>query len=149
MRIVTKNEIWKGFFYYEVGYSGLSTLREVKFEINIIVDNNSFEGVSKDDESKGCFDKSIEVKGFFENNFISFILKYPYAYFRDEEDKIVIDKKLKHPDVNYYGEFDEDKKSYNGEWEMIYEVEELADGDVVEISSGSWELRKFKDDYNE
>lgn len=142
MRIISENEIWKGFFSYEDGYSSLTSLKEVKFLINIFIDDFSFKGVAEDEESKEYFDKPATVKGFFENDFISFVMKYPHLYFLDENNKIVVDKQSKHPDVNYYGVFDRESKSYKGEWEMIYDVEQLSDGIIEEVFSGNWELKK-------
>ncbi|PIA77698.1 hypothetical protein BFR04_09690 [Gaetbulibacter sp. 4G1] len=142
MRIVSNNEIWKGFFSYEDEYSSLASFREVEFEINIFVNNHSFEGTAHDEESKKYFDEPVKVKGVFENNFISFVMKYPYTYFLNENDEIVVDKQVSHPDVNYYGEFDMHSKTYKGQWEITYIVEQFIDGDVEEIYSGNWELKK-------
>lgn len=137
--LVSKNEIWKGCFYYEKGYPEITTLQKVSFQIDILIDNNSFSGTAHDEESKEHFDEPVKVKGFFEKDFISFIMTYPYIYYRDEDDKIIVDKSVPNHNVNYYGEFDETTKSYNGEWEITYVIEQLIDGDIEEVFSGSWE----------
>ncbi|MBX2827453.1 MAG: hypothetical protein KTR22_04790 [Flavobacteriaceae bacterium] len=142
MKIVSSRETWKGHFTYEVGYDENNQYLEVPFSMQIVVENDAFFGTSVDEESKHLFDTPTGVTGFFGDNTISFVLKYPYSYYRDEDGTLVAEKNMAHPDVHYYGAYDEVTKTYSGRWEITYEVEERIDGDVQEVFWGYWELRR-------
>lgn len=144
MVVSLHKEKWEGVFSYGDEYE-LDAYTEVKFFIEIEKNKDSFIGIAEDEESKGLFDTPIIVSGFFEDNFISFTLKYPYSYYKNEKGEIVVDKTKAHPEINYTGFYNSMLKSFEGKWEMINEViEDYHEGDLVEVFSGDWELKKCK-----
>ena len=110
MKIVDSNQIWEGFFTYQDGYEDIDQYIDVDFTMNLIFNGDSFHGTSEDSESKYFFDKPTQVKGFVDGNKISFVLNYPYAYFKDYDGQIFVDKNSKHPEIHYFGIFDETEK---------------------------------------
>ncbi len=144
VRLIENKQIWEGYFTYEDGYEVIDQYIDVKFKMELIFNDNSFVGTSTDSESEGFFDKPINVKGFILDNKISFVVNYPYLYYKNEDGKIIIDKKSKHPEIRYFGIYDEITKKYFGTWEMtMYEEEYLGDY-IEEIANGEFEIKRVK-----
>lgn len=144
MKLTENKQIWEGYFTYEDGYEVIDQYIDVKFRMELIFNDNSFVGTSTDSESEGFFDKPINVKGFILDNKISFVVNYPYLYYKNEDGKIITDKKSKHPEIRYFGIYDEITKKYFGTWEMtMYEEEYLGDY-IEEIANGEFEIKRVK-----
>lgn len=144
MKLTENKQIWEGYFTYEDGYEVIDQYIDVKFRMELIFNDNSFVGTSTDSESEGFFDKPIYVKGFILDNKISFVVNYPYLYYKNEDGKIITDKKSKHPEIRYFGIYDEITKKYFGTWEMtMYEEEYLGDY-IEEIANGEFEIKRVK-----
>jgi hypothetical protein len=143
MNVIHKTQLWKGEFTYLKGYAEKEIYRSVKFTLEINVSNSTFTGISWDEESKHYFKSPANVKGFFDEEKVSFVLKYPCYYYKNEKGKIELDYNQEHPDIHYFGEFDnKDKSKVTGEWEMAVYVEETIDGYFEEFCSGSFEMHK-------
>jgi hypothetical protein len=80
---------------------------------------------------------------FFDDDIVSFILKYPHFYFKNDEQKIVIHTKSEHPDINYVGHLNSAKNKAHGEWEMTIYQKEHFDGYLKEVLTGSFEMQKI------
>jgi len=143
MKTIHLKQKWKGLFTYLEGYETIEQYKEVAFTMEITLTENSFIGTSTDSESKNAFDKPATVKGFIEDDKISFVMKYPCAYSKGENGEIVLDKSSKHPEIHYLGFFNEDKASVNGNWEMTIYEEKYSDGYLEEILNGEFEMRKM------
>ena len=143
MKTVQLNQIWKGFFTYLIGYDTIEQYKQVEFTMEITITENSFVGISTDSESRKAFDKPATVKGFIENDTISFVMKYPCLYFKDERGEIILDQSSEHPDIHYLGFFDYKKLIVHGNWEMIVYEEKYSDGYLEEILNGEFEMRKI------
>lgn len=145
MRIVDNEQIWKGFFSYLQGYEIIDSYIKVPFKMNLTFNGDTFIGTTIDSESKNIFTEPIKVKGFIENDKISFIVNYPYSYFKDENGEILVDKSLKHPTIEYLGYYNELEKKYSGTWEMIiYEEKITEDEYIVEVANGEFEMYREK-----
>ena len=144
MKIVDCNQIWVGFFTYLDGYEDIDQYIEVDFTMNLIFNGDSFHGITEDSESKHIFDKPTTVKGFIDGNKIIFVLNYPYAYFKDNDGEIFVDKNSKHPEIRYFGIFDEIEKCYYGEWEMTVYEEKFGDDYLEEVLNGNFQMRRKK-----
>lgn len=144
MKLTENKQIWEGYFTYEDGYEVIDQYIDVKFRMELIFNDNSFFGTTTDSESEDFFDKPINVKGFILDNKISLVVNYPYLYYKNEDGKIIIDKKSKHPEIRYFGIYDEITKKYFGTWEMtMYEEEYLGDY-IEEIANGEFEIKRVK-----
>ena len=145
MRIVDNEQIWKGFFSYLQGYEIIDSYIKVPFKMNLTFNGDTFIGTTIDSESENIFTEPIMVKGFIENNKISFIVNYPYYYFKDENGKILVDKMLKHPNIEYLGFYDEMEKKFSGTWEMIIYEEKITEDEYIEeVANGEFEMYREK-----
>ncbi|HRE76979.1 MAG TPA: hypothetical protein PLL09_04050 [Flavobacterium sp.] len=145
MRIVDNEQIWKGFFSYLQGYEIIDSYVKVPFKMNLTFNGNSFIGTTIDSESENIFTEPIKVKGFIENDKISFIVNYPYFYFKDENGQILVDKNIKHPNIEYLGFYDEMEKKFSGTWEMIIYEEKITENEYIEeVANGEFEIYREK-----
>lgn len=145
MRIVDDKQRWKGFFTYLHGYEIIDTYIKVTFQMDLTFNGNSFTGTSTDSESKNFFDEPIIVKGFIENDIISFIINYPCYYYKDEYGNIKLDKDLPHPNIEYLGYYDQNEKKYSGTWEMIISEEKISEDEYIEeVVNGEFEIYREK-----
>ena len=139
---------WKGHFFYHL-YNETDEMQklEIPFLMQLKYNNGTIEGTRVDDETKNLIKEPIIVHGFLEKDFISFVVKYPYNYFIDEEsNEVVFEKEFEHPDIHYQGEFDKKSNCYKGEWNMT--IEEFRDGNfqndfITRSLNGSWEMKKL------
>lgn len=144
MQIADTIQLWKGYFTYQDGYATIDQYIEVSFSMKLTFNGSSFVGESTDAESENIFDRPATVKGFIEEDKISFVLNYPYSYYKDENGKFSFDKKAKHPEIRYLGFFDEDSKSYTGMWEMTVYEEKYLNDYLEEIANGAFEMRRVQ-----
>ncbi len=142
MKTVHAEQNWKGFFSYLDGYETAEQYIEVEFSMKIIFSGESFVGTFSSSESKHVFDEPPKVKGFVEDGKISFILKYPFSYFKDENGKFHTDKTTTHPEVHYLGFFNEDKSMVEGNWEMVKFLDQSLNDYTEEIFNGTVEMRR-------
>ena len=141
MKIVDDKQTWKGQFTYLQGYEIIDHYVKVLFKMDLIFNGNSFTGTSTDTESKNIFKEPIKVKGFIDNDKISFVINYPYNYYKDEDGKIMIDKNLRHPDIEYLGFYDQNEKKYSGTWQMINYEEKISEDEYLEeVANGEFEI---------
>lgn len=144
MKIVEAKQTWAGFFTYQEGYEVIDQYLKVAFSMELIFNGTSFTGTSRDVESENFFDEPTKVKGFIENNTISFVLNYPCSYYKDEMGNIVLDRDATHPDIEYLGYYDDDEKTFFGTWEMIIAEEKDFDDYIEAVISGGFEIRRIK-----
>ncbi|MHC0446152.1 hypothetical protein ACWA1F_12130 [Flavobacterium sp. 3-218] len=145
MKIVDNEQTWKGSFSYLEGYDVIDSYINVSFKMNLIFDGDSFVGTTIDSESENIITEPILVKGFIENDQISFVVNYPYHYYKDENDKILIDKNLSHPNIEYLGFYDQVEKKFFGTWEMIISAEKITEEEYIEeVASGGFEIYRDK-----
>jgi hypothetical protein len=144
MFIKNSKQIWEGFFTYNEGYDISDQNIEVAFKMELIFNKDSFIGFSTDSESENIFKKPSSVKGFIEDEKISFVINYPCFYYKDETGNIFLDKKNKHPEIYYLGFWDNDKKCYSGTWTMTVDEEKYFDDYIEEILNGEFEIRRIK-----
>ncbi len=120
----------------------------VKFEMQLEFDGDNFHGSRVDEESEGLFDKPITVNGFIEGHLISFIVKYPYGYYFDEEKQcLVADKKSEYPGCEYEGYYNEELDCYIGRWIIIEDAQNegtYQTDQILEVSEGCFEMKEVK-----
>lgn len=143
MKPIYSKQNWEGTFTYTEGYNALMQYIEVDFKLEIVITNNSFVGTSMDSESKHLFDNPATVKGFIENKTISFIMKYPCSYYKNENGDIIKDESLEHPDIHYLGYLSDDKKQVSGNWEMTIYEEKHGEGYLEDILNGEFQMQRI------
>lgn len=142
MKAVYGKQKWEGYFTYGEGYGLDIEDKQVRFILDIEIDEDSFTGTSVDFESKDLFDTPATIKGFFEDDTMSFVLKYPCTYFVDENGSLIIDKNQEHTDIHYFGYLDQDKKVVEGNWEMVTAQEKYDNGYLENILSGDFWIKR-------
>lgn len=103
--------------YFEIDQNG----SEVPFVFRMDVEMDeklSFKGTVWEDEFSGITGKLLTVKGFIDEDHISFVKKYPCSYEFDENGKIIIDESKRGHEVIYDGYWDDENKNWTGEWEV-------------------------------
>lgn len=117
------------------------------FEINATLEKGSFEGTVFEEEFSGATGDLVAVKGFIDGDFISFVKTYPYGYWRDEDDKVIVDKDVSGSDVTYQGNFDSDTGVWKGDWEIEISVDPIIEGtDDIQVVVGVWEMQTKNQD---
>lgn len=145
MKIINNTQIWKGFFTYLQGYDAIDNYIKVGFEMELNFDGDSFTGTSLDSESENIFQEPVIVKGFIENDIISFVKNYPYHYYKDEDGIITVDQNLSHPDIEYLGYYDDSENKFSGTWEMIISQEKISEDEYLEeVVNGEFEIYREK-----
>lgn len=136
------SEKWKGKYSYKLDDGSQSM--HINFELNIEINNDNFSGVSVDDEYKEICDVHPVVRGFMDNNFISFVIIYPYAYTRNDFGELELNKETKNYKVEYEGCMT-DVDRWSGEWIAIFEsIKTTPWGDYQEsFIVGDWELNRI------
>lgn len=144
MELVYNKQIWQGIFSYRDGYHEDDQFIEVDFNLELIFNGDSFKGFSTDSESKSVFEKPADVKGFVDDEKISFVLDYPCLYYKDDHGQLVLDRESKHPEIHYLGFWDGDKHYVSGTWEMKIYEEKYGNDYIEELATGIFEMHRVK-----
>lgn len=113
---------------------------EVAFEMELISAEGGFTGT--------CYDLEIElgkkeesyVSGFIDGEMISFIKRYEHTiYINEEAEEFILYKEAKHPEIHYYGRFNDAEERFEGNWEIEMDNESIGD-DLLDthLLYGSW-----------
>ena len=86
-------------------------------------DRLNFTGAVWEEEFSGITGKKLTVKGYIDEDHISFVKQYPCLYEYDENGKVLIDDSQPGHDVLYDGYWDKSEGKWNGEWEVEGETE--------------------------
>lgn len=132
-------QIWKGKFSYNPEEYGI--VEDVSFELYVQLKDGKFNGVVYDDEFRELCDILPKVKGFIDENHISFVITYPIAYSVDENEVVSIDPTKKGHDVSYDGYYTDNLGKWIGKWEILAKrIKEGKDDYYQHYSAGGWEM---------
>ena len=95
---------WIGYYEYGFGYNLDFFGKRVKISINLIDQNGNISGICNEEDSEISVNQNSEIRGFYEDNLISFIKTYPDN--NSEEDW----------EIEYFGEINETKQKIYGKW---------------------------------
>lgn len=139
----TKRTLIGSFAYQDDDLDQIDSVKRT-FEIRILIDDEGiFEGISFDGESKGLFEIDIRVKGFIENNIISFTRYFPFMYFLNDNGGLEIDYSKPHHEVMFTGQFDSSSGSWKGDWEIHHGLVQVGMYEAYDkFSIGEWELKE-------
>lgn len=116
--------------------------KTVPFVIEMTCDDGFIKGSCIDENSS--FNKPATIEGFFDNDTISFIKKYPCSWKYDEKGNMQLFPNLPSPAIHYYGRFYKDPSHdlFSGEWEM-FAAQRDENGNIVPSAAvGNWTMRK-------
>lgn len=134
-----EQKIWIGHYNYRLEDE---ISENHNFEIHANLDDGSFSGVAIEEEFTQLTGDKPTVKGFIEDDMISFVKSYPYLFETDENGKQIIDKSIRGHQVEYEGYFEEDKGSWSGTWEIHFGEQKIDIGNYeFQFIMGEWSMK--------
>ncbi|HYW95986.1 MAG TPA: hypothetical protein VE870_10395 [Bacteroidales bacterium] len=134
--------LWKGEFTLGPEY-GSREGKSFDFTAELNEDDDfSIEGVCEEGETKDLFKEPVTINGFRDDEFISFVKKYPCLVLVDEQGKYFTEKEKEHPDIEYEGELDPETGRLQGTF-STYNIMEDPNGRRFEVVfTGTWFLHR-------
>lgn len=135
---------WIGKFF-DVGENGNE--EPIGFRLDVeMAENMTFDGKMWEEEFYPKTKLLIDVKGYIENDHISFVKSYPCLYDIDENNQVVIDLNQKGHEVVYQGEWIESRGVWSGFWEIkgavVFEARDYYEEIIYQ---GPFEMSILKD----
>jgi hypothetical protein len=132
---------WEGTIIYGPGY-GENENKELYFNIDIVQTKDTFTGTAVDTRGVGVNPDNALIKGFVEDNEVSFVKQYASTLWFDENNTEILLKDKPSPEINYWGTFDSVTNSIKGNWEIIITGKETEEGWLVDIATGTFTMRR-------
>jgi hypothetical protein len=139
-RYINITGTWAGYYYYGADYGEELHEEKVKFMLFLSQKNFKFEGTSVDYEGEISNFEKADIKGFIQNDFISFIKQYPVAILLDDDNNLITDQSKPSPEIHYTGHYNQTTKIFSGKWEMVIDRESDSLGDMEYLNTGRWEM---------
>jgi len=134
---------WVGYYEYGEGYSLPQFGERVKIYVNLQGSNESFIGTVKEEDSEHSVPLQARIKGFSENEFISFIKKYPKAPRLKEHGNSEIVMEDGQLEIEHTGYIDSEFQSIYGTWSITEKASLESDLEMFTVY-GTWLLKKVK-----
>ena len=145
-------KIWKGKYGFSEEHGDVLSTKTIQFELHIDINDGGFSGRFIDPEYAKICENEIKVNGFFEDDFISFVVTYPFRKLYNLEGEPLLQQDKIDQEVTYYGEFIDDSqtelsieqpgKKISGQWEILEQAYFDVDRINVIYSNGSFELEE-------
>jgi hypothetical protein len=134
---------WVGHFAYGQEYGEDIAGETVQFRLFVdSFKNGQFTGRSVDLEGIGANYEIAQVKGYIDEDFISFTTEFPHLYGLNEAGNTLEDKNKQHPVVSYSGEYNTNTQTFAGQWELRMEIAPVGEYWLEDIATGTWEMRR-------
>ncbi len=140
MEIIGK---WRGYYEYGLGYTLPQFGERVDISVTFEGTNDKFTGQVTEGKSEYSVPLKGEISGFSENEFISFIKRYPSYPMLKEEGKSEIIFEKGQLEIEHEGFIDSKNMSMYGGW-YITENKKDELGSFEVTTQGIWMLRKVK-----
>ena len=129
---------WKGFYEYGEGYPLPQFGKRVSISVNLQGNNDSFIGKVIESNSEYSVPLEGTIKGFSENDFISFVKKYPkYPRLKDFGGSEIV-MESGQLEIEHHGFIDSEFDSLYGSWSIS------EDGTDETTVYGIWLLERVK-----
>lgn len=134
---------WEGEYTFGEAFPESFRGKKVPFVLEIVDQEGDLSGNCLDEETQKVFGQPATIEGFAEDSMISFVKRFPCFFAIGDDGSILIDKERESHEVMYHGEWQEEQKTYSGQWEIVAAVEEGPFGRTMElVLSGDWYMRK-------
>jgi hypothetical protein len=135
---------WKG--VYTQMLQDEKSLFEVDFEMNLTGDEDGFIGACKDLEIEVGVKEKSKIRGFIDDMMISLVKEYEHLILLDiENEEFILDKESKHPEIHYYGTYNESNQRFEGTWEIESAVGNLSrEEQLTWVEYGDWWMEKVQ-----
>ena len=134
---------WEGYYEYGEGYPLPQFGERVKIYVNLQGSNDSFIGKVKEENSDNSVPLEATIKGFSENEFISFIKKYPKVPRLKDIGSSDIVMESGQLEIEHYGYIDAEFDAIYGTWSITENTPVEMDVDVDTVY-GTWLLKRVK-----
>ena len=132
---------WEGYYEYGAGYTLPHFGQRVKMTAFIEGNSDSFTGTIEEEQSDFSVNYPSTIKGFCEEDFISFVKTYPVYPVLDVEGQTSLIKEEGNLEVHYEGFLDFENKALYGTWTIV-ELFSAENGEHFEsVCEGIWMLR--------
>ncbi|HEX7903771.1 MAG TPA: hypothetical protein VF487_07825 [Chitinophagaceae bacterium] len=137
---------WIGHFVYGETYPKEFKSKKISFVIEIAKDNELIKGTCIDDLSREIFKNPAIIEGLFENDFITFIKRYPALLTEDENNNLVAHFDKPSVNIHYKGVLTKNLFSriyfFKGEWEISGSyLDEMGQANYYTFA-GKWRMQK-------
>jgi len=129
---------WKGYYEYGEGYSLPQFGERVTIYVNLQGNNENFIGTLREETSEHSVPLEATIKGFSEDNFISFIKKYPKFPTLQKLGSSNIVMESGQLEIEHAGFIDVEYDSIYGSWTITDK------DDHENIVYGTWLLKRVK-----
>lgn len=127
--------------YYDVNEEGIESPFPFLMEVTCD-DKLNFSGTVWDEEFSSITGLKSSVKGYINEDHISFVKQYPCLYSWDETGKVVIDNSKSGHQVIYNGYWNNSEGKWIGEWEVEGETEVFTNEMIkTQVYLGKFEMR--------
>lgn len=136
---------WIGEFEYGPLYGDELYGQKASFELTIEENKQGeFSGTCIDLDGIGAHDSIADIKGFRDNNFISFVKEYPKHLNFDLDNNLVENQNMLQSSLSYKGTYNPFTGKFTGEWE-IHSIWKTDNGGTQEdIVYGTWDMKREK-----
>jgi hypothetical protein len=113
---------WVGYYEYGLGYDLPYFGQRVKYQIEVTFEDDNIIGTASEEKSEYSVDSKATIKGYIEDDLISFVKTYPIKSTIQEDHTIQNSKGEQF--VNHTGILDQDKMVMYGLWTIeIHTIE--------------------------
>ena len=140
------NGSWKGMFSQIINEDD-QTFFEADFNMKLVGDSEGFNGTCEDLEIEIGKKERSKIRGFIDDGMISMVKEYEHLILLDKEtEEFILDKEMRHPEIHYYGTFNESTNRFEGTWEIESIVGNLgADEQLTYVEYGEWWMEGIED----
>lgn len=136
---------WLGQYTYGESYGGDMAGKSIPFVIEIQDRGHKISGLCIDDETKHLINEPATIEGSFDNNYISFIKKYPCRIITDHNLEIKAESKAPSFQIHYTGTLHKRLFSKNyifrGQWELTCPFQDEMGEVFYHTFEGSWSMK--------
>lgn len=132
---------WIGFYEYGLGYELPYFSQRVKYQIEITSEGQDIIGTTSEEKSEFSVDSKATIKGFVDDDLVSFIKTYPIKSIIDEDDNLI---KLSKGEqlIHHTGFLDREQMTMYGLWTIELHTLEKNEHYEPQQVEGIWLLKK-------
>lgn len=130
---------WKGIYHFEKAPENFLS-KEIRFEMQVDEKDGSFSGIFIDEEYAALTEHQAKVSGFFDENYVSFVVVYPFQRLYKEDGTPVLLTDNIDQEITWYGEFEESPTKFLGSWELIHQTHVGYQGVNLVAATGPFEM---------
>lgn len=126
---------WKGKYAYEEDFPIEDSF---DFELKVQYNEGSFQGIAIEEEFTKLSGESANVKGFIEEDYISFVKTYPFKFEELEDGTVAVDRSEMGHRVEYDGYFNMELNRWEGHWEIVFDHIKIFTEEHEIFNRGFW-----------